>query len=369
MKMVVNENERGFLFENGRFKKFLQPGIHYVWGFLGQKAEKERAEGAVARDRIMLRLMMENEDFAASVISVSVPDGHIALHRTDGRIAGLLPAGEYYLWNIRQKHTFELLDISKPDTADIAPEIFLHIPQHFYTRVEVAQGECALLYFDGAFQRVLGSGSYYFWNCGIRVTFRIVDLRVQQLEVPGQEILTADKVSLRINFLCRYRVADAVKAAGELKDFTVQIYSAVQLALRRYVGKYRLDELLEQREEIAGFILEKLKAVQEALYVEFREAGIRDIILPGEIRDIMNTVLVAEKSAQANVIARREEVASTRSLLNTAKLLDENETLRRLKEMEYLERICDKVGSISLSSGGGLLSQLGELAGIRRTDS
>ena len=72
----------------------------------------------------------------------------------------------------------------------------------------------------------------------------------------------------------------------------------------------------------------------------------------------MNTVLVAEKKAQANVISRREEVASTRSLLNTARLMDENETLYKLKELEYVERICEKVGNIYLSTGGDILTQL-----------
>jgi len=95
--------------------------------------------------------------------------------------------------------------------------------------------------------------------------------------------------------------------------------------------------------------------------VEIIDAGVKDIILPGEIRDIMNTVLVAEKRAQASVIARREEVASTRSLLNTAKLMEENQTLYRLKELEYVERICANVGNISLNGNGDLLAQLGKL--------
>ena len=130
------------------------------------------------------------------------------------------------------------------------------------------------------------------------------------------------------------------------------------------MGKYRLDELLAQKEEISSYVLEKLKERQEEYCVEMTGAGIKDIILPGEIREIMNTVLIAEKKAQANVIMRREEVASTRSLLNTARLMDENQTLFKLKEMEYLERICDKVGSISLNGGRGVLAQLAELAGI-----
>ena len=147
-----------------------------------------------------------------------------------------------------------------------------------------------------------------------------------------------------------------MQLAGTLKNFADQLYSTVQLALRRYIGRFRLDELLEQKNYIADALLEKFRSEQDRLFVEFKETGIKDIILPGEIRNIMNTVLAAEKTAQANVIPRREEVSSTRSLLNTAKLLDENETLRRLKELEYLERICDKVGNISVSNGSSLLA-------------
>jgi len=84
----------------------------------------------------------------------------------------------------------------------------------------------------------------------------------------------------------------------------------------------------------------------------------KDIILPGEIREIMNRVLIAEKTAQANSITRREERASTRSLLNTAKLMEENEILWKLKEMEYIEKIADKVGEISISGGSNILNEL-----------
>ena len=138
------------------------------------------------------------------------------------------------------------------------------------------------------------------------------------------------------------------------------MHVAAQLALREYIGKYKLDEILESKEEMSSFVFAKLKSRENDLFVNIVDAGVKDIILPGEIRDIMNTVLVAEKRAQANVITRREEVASTRSLLNTAKLMDENKTLYKLKELEYVERICENVGQISLSGNGGILSQLTE---------
>jgi len=111
---------------------------------------------------------------------------------------------------------------------------------------------------------------------------------------------------------------------------------------------------------IAASVLQKLKEKEADLYVEFTDSGVKDIILPGEVRDIMNTVLIAEKRAQANVITRREEVASTRSLLNTAKLMDENTTLYKLKELEYIEKICDKVGNISVGNSD-ILGQLNDI--------
>ena len=109
---------------------------------------------------------------------------------------------------------------------------------------------------------------------------------------------------------------------------------------------------------MSKYLLDTLKEKGKELYLSINEASVKDIILPGEIRDIMNTVLVAEKRAQANVITRREEVASTRSLLNTARLMDENATLYKLKELEYVERICEKVGNININGGSDELSQL-----------
>jgi regulator of protease activity HflC (stomatin/prohibitin superfamily) len=178
------------------------------------------------------------------------------------------------------------------------------------------------------------------------------------MEVTGQEIMTQDKVSLRISFVCNYRVTDYVRILTDIDDYAGQIHIAAQLALRECVGSRSLDDILADKEEISRSVFECLRAKEKELFVTFTDAGVKDIILPGEIRDIMNTVLVAEKRAQANVITRREEVASTRSLLNTARLMDENRTLYRLKELEHIEHICENVGSISLNGSGDVLSQL-----------
>ena len=187
--------------------------------------------------------------------------------------------------------------------------------------------------------------------------------KMKELEISGQEILTADRVGIRLNLTATYRIADPRRLVETIKGVENQLYTRIQLIVREYIGRYRLDEILEQKEAIAGFLAQRMREEQEQYCVEVQTIGIKDIILPGEIRDIMNTVLIAEKRAQANVITRREEVASTRSLLNTAKLMEENKTLYKLKELECLERICTQVGNISVAGSGTLIQQLKELLG------
>ena len=80
------------------------------------------------------------------------------------------------------------------------------------------------------------------------------------------------------------------------------------------------------------------------------------------MKDIMNQVLIAEKKAQANSIMRREETASTRSMLNTAKMMEENATSWKLKEMEYMEKIAHKIGDVTISGNSNIVSQLKEIS-------
>lgn len=269
---------------------------------------------------------------------------------------------EYLYWNVWNRYEVELLDMREPEMAAKVCKAYLcQIPLKYYKKIEIQPGELGILYYDNQVVKELGTGTYYYWVYSKDVLCRIVDLKIRPLEITGQEILTADRIGVRINLMCTYKVVDPRTMIETIKNLENQVYACVQLVIREYVGRYRLDELLEQKEEISGFIFGRLKEVEKDYCIQFQNAGIKDIILPGEIRDIMNTVLVAERRAQANVITRREEVASTRSLLNTAKLMDENKTLYKLKEMECLERICAQVGNIQVGGGGALLEQLKEL--------
>lgn len=354
-KTIINENQRGFLFKNGKYVKMLTAGKYYTYG--NREIEVVELDQPIISDKCALDTILNDKAVENAVSVIDVADQELALHFVNDKFVSVLCHGKYAFWSQIDKHDYMLVDISTPEVTDDVPEyIFSKIPTAYYTKIEVLEYEKARLYFNQKFVRILEAGTYYFWKNGVKIDVGYVDTRLTQMDITGQEILTQDKVSLRINFVLNYRVTDYVKILTEIDDFAEQMHVAAQLALREYVGKYKFDEILENKTQMSEFVFAKLK--EKELFVEITDAGVKDIILPGEIREIMNTVLIAEKRAQANVITRREEVASTRSLLNTAKLMDENQTLYKLKELEYVERICENVGNINLNGSGDVLTQL-----------
>ena len=366
MKIMIQEQECGYLLKNGCFQKILLAGKYTYFKKLGYEVIAVSMTGQVKTSGIPIEVLMKCPDFASRVIKVQIPDTSIAIRFVNGAYREVLTAAETYFWNVFEANEFQVIDITSPYMENSLPRMYMDLmPVKFYKKITVKEGEIGLLYFDNRMEKRLEAGTYYFWNYGNEVTCRVFNMKLQQLEISGQEILTADKVGVRLNVICNYRITEPEELAKKIDSVSSQLYTCAQLIIREYVGRYRLDELLAQKEAISGLILESMRAHQKELCVEVVNGGIKDMILPGEIRDIMNTVLVAEKKAQANVIMRREEVASTRSLLNTAKLMEENQTLFRLKELEYVERICDKVGNISLNGGNSILEQLSKLTGAK----
>lgn len=356
-KMIINENQRGLLFKNGCFVKLLGAGKYHV--FRDSDIEIVSLKEPLTCAKCELDNLLADNEIAKQTSVIEVADQQLAIHTVNGKFDGVLRRGRYAFWSVNDRHEYKLVDISTPEVAgDVPLYIFAKLPTTVYTKVEVAQYQKARLYFDQKLIRILDAGVYYFWKTGVQIDVGFVDTRLTQMAITGQEIMTQDKVNIRINFVCNYRVTDYVKILTEIDDYAGQMHVAAQLALRDYVGQQKLDNILANKEEMSRYVFDRLKERENEFFVEITDAGVKDIILPGEVRDIMNTVLVAEKRAQANVITRREEVASTRSLLNTAKLMEENQTLYKLKELEYIERICENVGSINLNGNGNVLSQL-----------
>lgn len=356
----INAYQVGLVFENRKLVRVLEEGIFWIFGNKEVKIY-EKNQSFVAP--VELNILLQNQELASLLEIVEVADNEIALYIVNGIFKDVLVTGRYAFWKGYFNYEFVKIDLSKVEiTENIATALLDNMKIRPYVRkFQVMNFETALLFMNGSFVKELTAGTYYFWHNSISVEVKSVDVRQQQLEISGQELLTKDKAGLRINFFVRYQVTDIFKALVDNKDFEKQLYVLMQLALRAFIGGLTLDELLTKKDSIAIEILENVEAKIADLGLAVSDAGIRDVILPGDMKEIMNQVLVAEKKAQANSIMRREETASTRSLLNTAKLMEENEMLWKLKEMEYVEKIADKIGEITISDGGNVITQLKEI--------
>ncbi|MEO1052391.1 MAG: slipin family protein [Bacteroidota bacterium] len=360
MRTRINTGRIGLVFKAGEYKRVLTAGGYWTSPF----------EQVMVYDMskpfhpsVELNILLKDEKLSAMLHIVEVADTEIVLQYEDGNFKAVLQPGRYTFWKGLIDYQFIKIDLSKIEiTEDLDPGLLQRKELHQYLRVFAVENyEQGLMFIDGKFHSKLEAGLHYFWVNPIPVAVLKADMRQQQMEISGQEMLTRDKAALRLNFYAQYTVMDVEKALIDNKDYAKQLYIQIQLALREFIGTLTLDELLERKEAIADYVAEALKDKALSLGVAIGGCGVRDIILPGEMKEIMNQVLIAQKQAQANVIMRREETASTRSLLNTAKLMEENDMLFKLKEMEYVEKIADKINSISLSGGNQVVDQLKEI--------
>ena len=224
--------------------------------------------------------------------------------------------------------------------------------------IDVPEQHQAIVSIDHQHPRILDAGKYYFWRLYQDLSWKIVDLRLQTVEVSGQELLSADKVTIRVNVVCHYQVVDSALWVSQYANATDYVYRELQFAVRAVVGSRSIDELLADKQAVDEALVEHM-VNKHIAGITIDSMGLKDIILPGEIRQILTKVVEAEKSAQANNIRRREETAATRSLLNTARVMEENPTALRLKELETLEKVTEKIDKISVFGGlDGVLNGL-----------
>ncbi|HMR02728.1 MAG TPA: slipin family protein [Candidatus Competibacter phosphatis] len=361
-RIVIAQNERGLHLYDRRLAAILEPGV-YRWFDPLRRHEVQRYDLSVAEfDHPWLDVLLRTEPalVARHFQVVETGEHQAGLIYKNGRLAGVLPpATRQAYWRGPVEVKVELLDIGSDYALSRAHAALLARPSAtlaktlngFTLAAEVEDQHIGLLLVDGELVRTLPPGLHAFWRFNRSVKVETVDLRLQTVEVSGQEILTKDKVSLRVNLSAVYRIADPVKARGDLGNIAEYLYRTLQFGLRQAIGTQPLDGLLGDKDQLDRVVRNYVAERVEPHGLALETVGIKDVILPGEMKDILNQVVTAEKAAQANVIRRREEVAATRSLLNTAKLMEENPILLRLKELEALEKVVDKVERLTVFGG------------------
>lgn len=362
-RLVVAQHERVLYLKDRSLARILEPGVHWLFDPFGRVELKvydvTKPEFEYAWTDVLVK---EQRALCERHFTVAeLGDREVGLVSKDGKLAAVLAPGSRKLfWKGPVTVKVEVIDIAsvlevprsltdllvrgKAGTASKAiAEVVLP--------VEVAESTVGLLFVDGVLERTLTAGSYAFWKFNRNVKVETVDLKLTPVEVSGQEILTRDKVSLRVNLSASYRVSDPVAAKTRVKDHTDLLYRELQFALRQAVGTRTLDALLADKSVLDTTLHGAVRLAVAEYGIEVVSVGVKDVILPGDMKDILNRVVLAEKEAQANLIKRREETAATRSLLNTAKLMEENKVLLRLKELETLEKVTEKVDKLTVFGG------------------
>lgn len=337
----IRSYEMGLRFHDGEFRGLLAEGTHHLFDPLC----KLHVDVVSRRDPWLqhekLDVIVKSGALTDRAIVVDLKDHERGLVSIEGRFSHVLPPGLYAYWTGMKDVQVEVIDARNVRFEHSDLRVITRSPMVGQVLdICTVNRQCVgVLFIDGRYVDTLDSGLYAFWKGAGDAKVVEIDLRETMADVSGQEIMTLDKVSLRMNAVVTYRIVDARKAVTTTDDVRQTLYREVQLALRAVIGARELDSFLTDKDAVASEMEELVRRRAAELGLEVASVGIRDVILPGDMKDLMNKVTEAKKAAEANLISRREETAAMRSQANTAKVLVDNPTLMRLRELEVLERI------------------------------
>ncbi len=357
LHVTVRDGERALLSRNGRLERVLEPGRHRLFDPLRELAAEVisvvRAEFSAERYAV---LKAARPDLAAELFeAVETGANEIAIVSLDGHPVQLVkPWQTRVYWKVATMVDVERIDVSGDLRVDARHLTMVERQRTLaVTEAVVESHEAGLLTVEGRLVERLAPGRHAFWNVGRKVEVKRLDLRPQAVEITAQEMLTKDRIALRVTLTAFRRIVDPERVVAAVPDVDAWLYRLVQFAIREAVAGRTLDEVLSAKASLDAELRDYVRARVADSGLEVTELGVKDVILPGEIRELVNKVVEAERVAKANLIRRQEETAATRSLLNTARLMEENPLLLRLKELESLERLVEKVGKIDLHAGEG----------------
>lgn len=359
----IRKHERGLMFRFGDYVRTLGPGEHRLWARLRSQSRAEVELVSMLKSRFehsLMDAMLKDPALASELTVIDLTQSQRALIWLDGRLGALLGPGRHVYWNQPMRVEIERFDIkSLRFEHELVDQVLqLKGAQDQLEAVHVVPESAVLLYRNGALAERLGPGQHVLWKGSGKLSYRTVDLREKTADVSGQEIMTADKLTLRVNLTVVYQVVDALKSVNVTDNADQSLYREAQLALRAAVGGRTLDQLLGDKLSVGQEVSQALEARAEEFGVKLKSVGLRDIVLPGDMKAILNQVVEAERKAQAELIRRREETASVRSQANTARLLAENPMLARVRELELLKDVLSGTRATFVFGQGDLAEQV-----------
>ena len=364
-KIIIAETKTGLLFKEQQFIRFLPAGVHTLWDWFNDYQVQIITITDTLQDTIskeLLYLAQLHADAFSEVMTLwETGEQEIGLVYVNNVLKDIkAPAQRGAYWKTQQEMRIEKLDISQDFSvtkklaallANAKDEPLRRAVLAAIVIATVPENHVGFLVVDGETVTTLPTGTHVWWRFNRNISVVLYDGRLQNMEVNGQEILTKDRVSLRINLSATWQIKHPEVVKAELADAKDFLYRGLQLALRTIVSTQTLDELLADKNSLNNQV-QAIVAEKSAMYgIEVNSVGVRDIVLPGEMKAIVTQVVEAQKLAEANLIKRQEETQATRSLHNTAKVMEGNPVLLRLKELEILEKITTNIKVLNVYGG------------------
>ena len=201
-----------------------------------------------------------------------------------------------------------------------------------FQKLTVFEYERGLTYVRGRFIKILPPGQYWILAFNTRVTK--IDIRPKFVTIPGQEILSADNVSLKVSLAAQYEVIDPNIAVNNVENYQEAIYTILQLGLREIVGAVKIDEFLADRGAHVKKLYEITVSKVQSLGLKLISVDIKDIMFPGELKKVFAQVVQAQKEGLAVLEKARGETAALRHLANAAKMIEDNPALMQLRVLQ-----------------------------------
>ncbi len=249
-RVVIGDGERGLLYRNRRFERVLVPGVYRLWdafGALEVRSIDIARPDFIGKDADML-IERLGGDLERTFVLADIGVDEVGLVSKSGKLEDVLAPG------VRKLYWKGLVSVA---IGKVALGESLQVPEAVAKRlrqlgvletaalaVTVPVESAGLLFIDGKLVRRLEPGAYAFWNFQKNVSAEVIELRVQSVEVSGQELLTKDKVSLRVNLAASIRVSDPVAVRTKVAKYSDYLYRELQYGLRKAVSAKTLDELL-----------------------------------------------------------------------------------------------------------------------------
>ncbi|MGI6335293.1 MAG: slipin family protein [Minisyncoccales bacterium] len=202
---------------------------------------------------------------------------------------------------------------------------------------QINQYENGVKFTLGKFSGIMQPGWRIVWP--IIQFYKKVDMRTKAVDVPDQEAITRDNISVKVNAVIYYKIKSAEKAVLQVEDFYYAISQLAQTTMRNAVGKVELDELLSQRDKVSEDIREIIDVMSDPWGITVENLELKDITLPEEMKRVIGKQAEAEREKRAVIIKAEGEVAAANNMAIAAKILSESEGALHLRTLQSINDI------------------------------